>query len=423
MAIAVLELFHSDRWWKVGSVAVADPTRGIGSPSRFEYDFDYLDQHPGALAARDSRAVSCRYPVGYDVFDEPRWPPVLLDLIPAGAARRYWEATLALPNTDGSDWPVLLAGAHNPPGNVRIAHAAVPPQSHPGFPRSDILERREGFIEYARASGAPISGSSGAGGDSPKFLLREDHEDRWHADGALSDERTKACWLVKFPRTRDDVDRLILEAEAAYHRVARRVGLRAYESVTWEQDCLFVPRFDHHARDRGPISRLGLESLYSLAGVSDWGAWTPKELLAAALARFATDPRRELRELLTRDVFDVALGNTDNHGRNTSVLKSDGTVELSPIYDFCPMFLDPRGVARVCRWADKSEFPDWVRVAEALAPLGLETSEARRCFQDCAEKVVSLPPIMQDCGVPKVVRDRLAERIARVEHDLRAVTS
>jgi hypothetical protein len=70
-----------------------------------------------------------------------------------------------------------------------------------------------------------------------------------------------------------------------------------------------------------------------------------------------TDPEKELREFVLRDLLDVALGNTDNHARNTSVLKwPDGRIELSPLYDFAPMILDRRMVARVSRWEDDRDF-------------------------------------------------------------------
>ena len=55
--------------------------------------------------------------------------------------------------------------------------------------RADVLERAESFIEYARSQGASIAGGSGAAGDAPKFLLREDDAGRWHADGAGPDAR------------------------------------------------------------------------------------------------------------------------------------------------------------------------------------------------------------------------------------------
>lgn len=422
---ATLEVHHGGRWHRVGQVKAASPGRGLASNASFEYDFDYLEQLADALEARDARAVSCRYPLGYEVFDEERWPAFLLDIMPSGAARRHWERRLGVPGNDGSDWAILTNGTSHPPGNLRVASALdndLGYTRHPGFLRSEIVERAEGFIEYAHQCGAPISGSSGAGGDSPKFLLREDVEGRWHADGALPDDRTRACWLVKFPRIPDrSSDRLTLEAEAAYHRVARQCGVRTSGEVTWERDCLFVPRFDRVV-EAGKVERLGLESLCSLAGVSEYGIPIAKERLAAALARFAVDPAGELLEFVRRDVLDVALGNTDNHARNTSVLKdSRGHVALSPLYDFAPMILDERGIARVCRWADHADFPRWNLVADALASLGVDRAAVTALLRELADVAAALPGILRDCGVPSLVMRRCAERIARVEQSLREV--
>ncbi|WP_375338497.1 hypothetical protein [Variovorax paradoxus] len=36
------------------------------------------------------------------------------------------------------------------------------------------------------------------------------------------------------------------------------------------------------------------------------------------------------------------MRNTDNHARNTAVQRlPDGALQLTPIFDFAPMFLDP----------------------------------------------------------------------------------
>jgi serine/threonine-protein kinase HipA len=355
--------------------------------------------------------------VGYQDFREERWPPFLLDIIPSGAARRHWEQRLSLHNNSGSDWAVLLAGAAHPPGNLRVANALdnfTGPNDHPGFPRSDILKRKTEFIEYAARCGAPVSGSAGAGGDSPKFLLREDLAGHWHADGVLPDARTRRCWLVKFPRTRDASDELILRTEAAYHAIARELGIRTHGEVTFERGCLFVPRFDRVV-DRPRVDRLGLESLCSLAGVADFAVPVPKEQLAHAIARHATDPSIELREFVLRDVLDVALGNTDNHARNTSVLKPlDGTVALAPLYDFAPMILDQRGIARVCRWKDGSDYPDWNIVAAALEELGLDRIPMRRWLRALAPRVSGLPAILREKGVDSGVIAQCLPRIERV---------
>jgi len=170
------------------------------------------------------------------------------------------------------------------------------------------------------------------------------------------------------------------------------------------------------------VTYLGLESLCSLAGVAEFGVPVKKEVLAQALARFSTDRTTELPELLLRDVLDVALGNTDNHARNTSVSKlPNGRVALSPIYDFAPMILDTRGIARVCRWQDNSDYPDWSDVVRFLETLGLDGAMALRSLRRVAPYVEALPQMMAECRVPELVIDRCRDRIARVAKALHQV--
>jgi serine/threonine-protein kinase HipA len=216
------------------------------------------------------------------------------------------------------------------------------------------------------------------------------------------------------------VDRLVLAAEAAYHRVAGRVGMRTQGRVEWEADCLFIERFDRVVEEGGAVRRLGLESLASLAGVAEFGAPTRKDRFAAAIATYVGNPENDLRELVRRDVFDVAMGNTDNHGRNTSVLKhADGRVALSPLYDFAPMFLDRSGIARVSRWADDDAgFPHWGTAVDAVAKHGLDPAETRRWLRELADVVRALPDTMRECGVPGAVIEACAGRIERVRQSL-----
>ena len=139
-----LELFVAGRWTRAATLHVIDTALGASSPTRLDYDFAYLEAMAVALSARDARAVSCRYPLGYADYAEPSWPAFMLDLVPAGAARRHWEARLGLPNNATSDWPVLLGGAGNPPGNVRVAEAVEAPAEqprHPGFARHEVIDR------------------------------------------------------------------------------------------------------------------------------------------------------------------------------------------------------------------------------------------------------------------------------------------
>ena len=63
------------------------------------------------------------------------------------------------------------------------------------------------------------------------------------------------------------------------------------------------------------------------------------------------DTAAEVTEYVLRDVLNLALGNPDNHGRNTALAKDiDGCVRLTPLFDFCPMRLDASGVRRSTTW-------------------------------------------------------------------------
>lgn len=126
-------------------------------------------------------------------------------------------------------------------------------------------------------------------------------------------------------------------------------------------------------------------------------------------------PVRELREYLRRDVLNLALRNTDNHGRNTAVLRMGGIVGLSPLFDFAPMFLDPEGIGRVSRWEDEQpgSQPDWALICERLKG-HLPPIETRHWLAEIGEEVKGLSEVMRDCHVDDDIIQRLADWIDEV---------
>src|SRR5690606_38418025 len=54
---------------------------------------------------------------------------------------------------------------------------------------------------------------------------------------------------------------------------------------------------------------------------------------------------------LKRDLANIALGNKDNHTRNTALQRfNNGIIQLTPLFDFAPMWLHPDGIARTTPW-------------------------------------------------------------------------
>ena len=186
--------------------------------------------------------------------------------------------------------------------------------------------------------------------------------------------------------------------------------------LQFDSDALFIPRFDRKVAGRGVI-RLGLESLASLAGVSAFGISIPMEKLCSAMVRFSSLSGEDLGEFVLRDILNVTMGNTDNHGRNSAMVKyTDGSIRLAPLYDFAPMFLDDQGIARTCRWTgvEKAGMPDWKRVMEMLLDFRLYMDSLKKRFPGFKAKFEKLPEIMEECGVDAWLAERLSGRIEDV---------
>ncbi|OQY44831.1 MAG: hypothetical protein B6240_09805, partial [Desulfobacteraceae bacterium 4572_87] len=215
----------------------------------------------------------------------------------------------------------------------------------------------------------------------------------FHAEGALPDEKAAKFWLVKFPRglRTDGRNQQVLRNEAAYLEVARDFGIRTGEPLVYEEGVLFVPRFDRDVLN-GRVERMGMNSLYALADIPGFGAAVHHDVYCRALARVASNPAGELREYILRDILNLALRNTDNHGRNGAVLRTGAQTSLSPLFDFAPMFLDPEGIGRVSRWDNErpGSQPEWGVICEKFKHL-VPPGETRNWLADLSREVLRLP--------------------------------
>jgi len=390
--------------------------------SYLEYESDYvLDPGDSPL-----NRVGLRYPVNFEMYRHSTWPAFLLDIIPSGAGRRVWLRRLGLNlGSDGenNNWTLLIHGSGNPPGNIRIREAAIKLSAtpHQGFSMDEVVEKNADFIEYAEQMGALIAGATDIPGDAPKFMLLQTENGRWHPDGSLADNEVRSSRIIKFPRGKTDLDRLVLRNEAPYYEVARRFGIRCGKPLVYRDNTLLIPRFDRIPAS-GKLIRLGLETICSVAMISEYGKRGNHAEFCRAIAAVATNPKAEIYEYLKREILNIALRNVDNHGRNTAFLKlAEDRIELSPLYDFAPMFLDPDGIARASLWPSGAETtigrPDWHSVVELLADL-VDPVETKQFLARHAADVHALPDVMKECGVELRVIEGVATRCVELSSDL-----
>jgi serine/threonine-protein kinase HipA len=416
-----IEVFHNGKWHRAATVSVYGATGSHFEDSALEYDIDYVVSHMDNNSA--NRRVAINYPINFERTPNQGWPAFLLDILPSGPAREYWLERLSLKDNDSAHWSLLQCAAGNAPGNIRIASAAQYLEDlkegvahHPGFDRKDILEKKTEFLNYAESCGAYVGGGSSAQGQAPKFLLSEDLQGFWHVEGALDDCETARHWLVKMPHEKKVEYTTILRNEAPYYEVARQFGLQTGAPLIYEDNVLFVERFDRTVDVQGAqrsVKRHGLESVASLCGINTFGSRGSHNDICEQLVQVVDDPTGTLKEYLARDVLNIAMGNVDNHCRNTAIIKYEtGEVTLSPLYDFAPMFLSPDGISRASRWENESptKMPDWADMAIFLESLTAEPFCDFLC--DMLNRVKDVPTMMQACGVEQ---DIIARRIKPIE--------
>ena len=117
---------------------------------------------------------------------------------------------------------------------------------------------------------------------------------------------------------------------------AEHVGLRVAKSDLVHvsgRDVLLVERFDRGSGGtrRGFVSALTILGFHELAG-----RHASYHDLADVIRRRFIDRKRTLWELFSRIVFNILVGNTDDHARNHAAFWDGERLGLTPAYDICP---------------------------------------------------------------------------------------
>jgi len=156
------------------------------------------------------------------------------------------------------------------------------------------------------------AGSSG--GARPKILITIDGVD----------------WLIKFKATMDPDDIGIIEYEHSLK--AGKCGIEMPETRLFEGKYFGVRRFDReHAKRIHSHSAAGLLYASHRLPSLDYAS-----LMKATMA--LTKDINEVAKLFRQMVFNVLIGNKDDHAKNFSYLYKNGTWQLSPAYDLLPSY-------------------------------------------------------------------------------------
>lgn len=147
--------------------------------------------------------------------------------------------------------------------------------------------------------------------------------------------------------------RVVVESEAYALALTRHMGLSPFAS--WVEDwddlaVLIVQRYDRAPTPSGRIDRIHQEDLAQALGLRPHGdhkfEWYEPGASLTAIAAELDDkatifaPSGDREQLLRYVTVNVAVGNTDAHAKNYSLLHDErGGTRLAPLYDIAPLAL------------------------------------------------------------------------------------
>jgi serine/threonine-protein kinase HipA len=170
-------------------------------------------------------------------------------------------------------------------------------------------------LDYALLHGTSV------GGARPKALITNN----------------KIQYIAKFSSSTDYYD--VVKAEYVAMALAKIAGIEVAD-VQLEQslgkDILLVKRFDR-INHEDFFERCLMLSGLSLLKLNEMEArYASYQKLAELIRHQFSHPLKSLHEIFKRIVFNILMGNTDDHARNHAAFWDGTALTLTPAYDICP---------------------------------------------------------------------------------------
>lgn len=309
------------RCLQAGETVVADPDQQGRLNGQFRYDPDYLKE-PAAIPLDP-----IHLPLSEKIFDADRPHAgvhgVFEDSLPDEWGRRILVRRYNL-GRDRQRVPNLLQvlGIQGM-GALGFSEGNRPesPQRLPDTRQlEELLRQAERFEQDATMVDDELAllfqAGSSPDGARPKALI---------------DDRGKH-YLAKFGSIRDQLD--VVALEAATMELARRAGIDTPDTrlvPCGSKKVLLVERFDINAAG-GRNHMISMQSLLRADGYYNAGYRD----MADVVRQVSGNPAEDLSGLFKQMLFNVMIGNTDDHLKNFCMLHDGAEWRLSPAFDLVP---------------------------------------------------------------------------------------
>jgi serine/threonine-protein kinase HipA len=307
---------------KIGELAVDDPDFRGSLKGQFRYASEYLE-HPRAFPIDP-----LHLPLSTEIFnaDRPRAGVhgVFEDSLPDDWGRRLLVRRYKLGRGDQRVPQLLRLLGSQGLGALSYVEDGRPELKSTGVSSRHLQELAMLAEKFEQEPAAVtddelsllFQAGSSPGGARPKALVEDEN----------------GAYLAKFASAKDHMD--VVSLEAAAMELGRRAGIETAETRLLplsSRKCLLVKRFD--INEAG--GRNHMVSMQTLLKADDWYNAGYRDI-AKVIKHVSTQPGQDLQRLYRQMVFNVIIGNTDDHLKNFLMLHNDEGWSLSPAFDLVP---------------------------------------------------------------------------------------
>lgn len=239
----------------------------------------------------------------------------------------------------------------------------------------------------------------------------------WAQGSSLGGARPKAniidnsgnLCIAKFPSIKDTYDVALWEHFATV--LAKKCGLYAADT-----SLLSIPGTKYHTLlskrfDRDGERRIHYASAITMTGLVDGdsassGHGYPD--IVDAVIRIGSFKSQEttIREVLRRIIFNICIGNSDDHFRNHGFLLEKDGWRMSPAFDLNPTN-DIEQSLLISSRTNKSSLQELLASSEEYF---IEQEETEKLIFKIADGFVDWKQVARECGVPQKERERFSAR-------------
>lgn len=382
---------------KAGELAIDDPDARGALKGQFRYTPEYLE-NPKAFPLD-----SLHLPLSADIFDADRPHAgvhgVFEDSLPDDWGRRLLIRRYKLGRKDQRIPQLLRLLENHGLGALSYVEEGWLDFKTTGVPLRHLQELAllaEKFEQNKAVDNDELSllfqAGSSPGGARPKALVKDEN----------------GAYLAKFASARDQLD--VVSLEAAAMELARKAGIKTADSrllALGPRKCLLVKRFDIN-KAGGRNHLISMQSLlkadgYYYAGYRD---------LAEVIKHVSTQPGQDLHRLYRQMVFNVMIGNTDDHLKNFIMLHNDEGWRLSPAFDLVPNV--GFNMEHVLRIGYDNTPPDLETLLQEAKYFGLKRQQQTlEVIMEVHEAVSEWSTVFAACNVPEKDAESIGRDISR----------